>query len=144
MKRLNFAIAMCLLSGGLLSAQEISFEGNINFLKLPSNIYMGEAAGVATDARGHIFVYTRTGGENVTMGGSRFFTHGGSRLFEFDATGKYVKEIGTGIYGFLFAQSVRVDPQGLHLDGGPGRRQSDQVRPRRPFSAGAEPQAGIG
>ena len=45
------------------------------------------------------------------MGGSRFFTHGGSRLFEFDATGKYVREIGTGIYGFLFAQSVRVDAQ---------------------------------
>ena len=43
------------------------------------------------------------------MGGSRFFTHGGSRLFEFDATGKYLREIGTGIYGFLFAQSVRVD-----------------------------------
>jgi NHL repeat len=113
MKRLNFAIAMCLLSGGLLSAQEISFEGNINYLKLPSNIYMGEAAGVTTDARGHIFVYTRTGGEDVTMGGSRFFTHGGSRLFEFDATGKYVKELGTGVYGFLFAQSVRIDPQGF-------------------------------
>ena len=112
-KRLNFAIALCLASGGLLCAQEISFDGNINYLKLPANIYMGEAAGVATDARGHIFVYTRTGGEDVDMGGSRFFTHGGSRLFEFDATGKYVKEIGTGIYGFLFAQSVRVDPQGF-------------------------------
>ena len=45
------------------------------------------------------------------MGGSRFFTHGGSRLFEFDPTGKYLREIGTGIYGFLFAQSVRIDSQ---------------------------------
>ena len=42
---------------------------------------------------------------------SRIFTHGGSRLFEFDRTGKFVREIGQGVYGFLFAQAVRVDPQ---------------------------------
>ena len=65
---------------------------------------------MATDSKGNILVYTRTG-EDGTMGGSRFFTHGGSRLFEFDSTGKYLREIGVGIYGFLFAQSVRVDPQ---------------------------------
>ncbi len=108
-----FCIAVALLSAGLLSAQqgqEISFNGNINFLKPPPDIYLGEAAGVATDSKGNIFVYTRTG-ENGTMGGSRFFTHGGSRLFEFDPTGKYLREIGTGVYGFLFAQSVRIDAQ---------------------------------
>src|SRR5205807_1687716 len=66
--------------------------------------------GVATDSKGNIFVYTRTG-ESGAMGGSRFFTYSGSRLFEFDSTGKYLREIGTGIYGFLFAQSVRVDAQ---------------------------------
>ena len=104
--------ALCLLSCGLLPAQvaEIPFDGAINFLKLPANLYLGEAAGVATDSRGNLFVYTRTG-EDGTMGGSRFFTHGGSRLVEFDATGKYVREIGEGVYGFLFAQSVRVDAQ---------------------------------
>ena len=32
-------------------------------------------------------------------------------MFEFDAAGKYVREIGAGIYGFLFAQSVRIDAQ---------------------------------
>jgi DNA-binding beta-propeller fold protein YncE len=46
------------------------------------------------------------------MGGSRFFTHGGSRLLVFDSTGKYLHEIGVGIYGFLFAQVVHVDAQG--------------------------------
>jgi hypothetical protein len=109
MKRLSLICAFCC---GLLPAQvpDIAFDGNINFLKLPANIHMGEAAGVATDSRGNILVYTRTG-EDVTMGGSRFFSHGGSRLLEFDATGKYLREIGTGVYGFLFAQSVRVDAQ---------------------------------
>ncbi len=108
-----FCVAISLLCSGLLSAQvaEIPFDGNVSFLKLPSNIHMGEAAGVATDSKGNIFVYTRTGGESGAMGGSRFFTYGGSRLLVFDSTGKYLREIGTGIYGFLFAQSVRVDAQ---------------------------------
>src|SRR5689334_20374747 len=106
-----FGITIALLSAGLLYSQQgrdIPFSGSIDFLKLPPNIYLGEAAGVATNSKGNVFVYTRTG-EDATMGGSRFFTHGGSRLFEFDRTGKYVREIGQGIYGFLFAQSVRID-----------------------------------
>jgi hypothetical protein len=113
MKRLKLlTAAVSLVTGGLLFAQvpEVSFEGNIDFLKLPANIYLGEAAGVATDSKGNVFVYTRTG-EDGTMGGSRFFSHGGSRLFEFDSAGKYLREVGGGIYGFLFAQSVRIDPQ---------------------------------
>jgi len=32
-------------------------------------------------------------------------------LFEFDQTGKYVREIGQGLYGFVFAHGVRVDRQ---------------------------------
>ena len=82
-----------------------------NLLKLPERIHLGEAAGVATNSKGNIFVYTRTGGGNATSGASRTFTHGGSRLFEFDRTGKFVREIGEGVYGFLFAQAVRVDPK---------------------------------
>jgi hypothetical protein len=80
----------------------------MTLLKLPAGIYLGEAAGVATNSKGNILVYTRTG-EDGTMGGSRFFTHGGSRLFQFDSAGKYLGEMGVGLYGFMFAQSVRVD-----------------------------------
>jgi len=93
-----------------LFAQEISFDA-ASLLKMPEHIYMGEAAGVATNSKGHIYVYTRTGDAYATSGTSRTFSHGGSRLFEFDQTGKYVGEIGQGSYGFLVAQSVRVDPQ---------------------------------
>ena len=113
MKRSTLYGAMlCLLACGLLPAQvaDIPFDGNISFLKLPANLYLGEAAGVATDSKGDVFVYTRTG-EEASMGGSRFFTHGGSRLLEFDGAGKYVREIGGGVYGFLFAQSLRIDAQ---------------------------------
>jgi DNA-binding beta-propeller fold protein YncE len=80
-------------------------------LKLPEHLYLGEVAGVATDSKGDIFVYTRTGTTSATLGGSRTFTRGGSRLFEFAPGGKFVREIGQGLYGFVFAQGVRIDPE---------------------------------
>jgi DNA-binding beta-propeller fold protein YncE len=90
---------------------EIAFDASADFLKLPSDIYLGEAAGVATNSRGQLFVYTRTGNPTVGLGNSRLFSHGGSRLFEFDRTGTFVREIGQGLYGFLVAHAVRVDAQ---------------------------------
>jgi DNA-binding beta-propeller fold protein YncE len=105
-------VSAAVLSSTLLSAQvsEIRFDAEAALLKLPANLHLGEAAGVATNSKGNILVYTRTG-EEGTVGGSRFFTHGGSRLFEFDSTGKYLREIGVGLYGFMFAQAVRVDAE---------------------------------
>jgi len=66
---------------------------------------------VATSSRGDIYVYTRTGHPTVSMGTARPFEHGGSRLFQFDRNGHFTREIGAGVYGFLFAAQVRVDPQ---------------------------------
>src|SRR5262245_41691384 len=93
------------------TAPEIAFDANADLLKLPDAIHLGEAAGVATNSKGHIFVYTRTGPSNAAVGSSRTFYKAGSRLFEFDQTGKFVREIGQGVYGFNFAQAVKVDPQ---------------------------------
>jgi hypothetical protein len=98
---------LLLLLAAPLFAQEIQFDA-ADFLKWPEHIHAGEAAGVATRANGNVLVYTRTGTQ-ATAGGSRVFTHGGSRLFEFDRTGRYVRELGEGVYGFEFAQSVKVD-----------------------------------
>src|SRR3984885_3036898 len=75
---------------------EIPYQSVPNFLKLPANLYLGEAMGVATNSKGHVFVYTRSAT---------------TRLFEFDQNGNYVREIGQGLFGFEFAHSVRVDPQ---------------------------------
>src|SRR5262249_50226451 len=61
--------------------------------------------------KGHIFVYTRAGAANAAVGSSRTFYKAGSRLFEFDQSGKFVREIGQGVYGFNFAQAVKIDPQ---------------------------------
>ena len=76
------------------SVPEIPFESVPNFLKLPPNLYLGEGIGVATNSKGHVFVYTRSGD---------------TRLFEFDQNGAFVREIGQGLYGFEFAHAVRVD-----------------------------------
>src|SRR5438105_10112501 len=75
---------------------EIPYDSVPNFLKFPPNIYLGEGIGVATNSKGHVFVYTRSGD---------------TRLFEFDQNGAFVREIGQGLYGFVFAHAVRVDPQ---------------------------------
>src|SRR5437016_6900038 len=90
---------------------EIPFDSVANPLTLPDDIYLGEIGGVAANSKGDILVYTRTGHPTVSLGGARAFAHGGSRLFQFDKTGKFVREIGANSYGFMFAQQVRIDPQ---------------------------------
>lgn len=96
---------------GQTTVADLPFDASADFLKLPDNIHLGEVAGVATNSHGHLFVYTRTGQPTVGLANSRLFTHGGSRLFEFDQLGRFVREIGQGIYSFLLAHSVRVDAQ---------------------------------
>ncbi len=73
---------------------EIPFDSVPNFFKMPAGLYMGEGVGVATNSKGHIFVYSRSGE---------------TRLFEFDQTGAFVKEWAGGSYGVSFAHAVRVD-----------------------------------
>ena len=83
-----------LLKAKAQNVPEIPYESVPNFLKFPPNIYLGEGIGVATNSRGHVFAYTRSGD---------------TRLFEFDQNGAFVREIGQGLYGFTFAHAVRVD-----------------------------------
>ncbi|HUP38625.1 MAG TPA: peptidyl-alpha-hydroxyglycine alpha-amidating lyase family protein [Vicinamibacterales bacterium] len=116
MKRTRiFSLAAALaISGGILSGQTvpaIQFDSNPTPFTMPDNIHLGEVAGVATNSRGDVYVYTRTGNPTITIGTARAVAHGGGRLFQFDRSGKFVREIGQGIYGFLQPQQVRVDPQ---------------------------------
>src|SRR5271170_7444878 len=106
-------IFLLTITGALLLAQtpEIPFDSVVDLLKYPDNISIGEVAGVATTSRGDMIVYTRTGHPTISIGTARPFAHGGSRLYQFDRAGKFVREIGHESYGFLYAQQVRVDPQ---------------------------------
>src|SRR3954468_1182974 len=117
MKRLiTFALTLCGAAAlaTVLTAQNsptINFDSAANPLTLPDDVYLGEVGGVATNSRGDVFVYTRTGHPTMSLAAARPFVHGGSRLFQFDRAGKFTREIGQGVYGFLFAAQVRVDPQ---------------------------------
>lgn len=75
-------------------APEISYDSVPDFLKLPTGLYLGEAAGVAVNSKGDVFVFTRSG-------------H--TRLFEFGPDGRFLREIGQDLYGFTFAHAVRID-----------------------------------
>ena len=75
---------------------EIAYTTVPNLLKVPAGETLGESVGIATNSKGHIFVYFRSAN---------------TRLWEFDKSGTFLKEIGKGYYGFEFAHSVRVDPQ---------------------------------
>jgi len=115
MRHFPVAILTTSLAGIMLVAQssvpEIPFTSNVEPLKFPDKIPLGEAAGVATNSKGDVFVYTRTGHPTISIGTSRPFAHGGSRLVQFDKLGTFVREIGQDSYGFEVAQQVRVDPQ---------------------------------
>src|SRR5579863_7464812 len=109
--RPTFILLATAIAALSLSAQtEIPFDSVPNALKLPAGLYLGEVGGVATNSRGDIFVYTRTGHPTVTIGSARPFAHGGSRLLELDRNGAFVRELGKDSYGFMFAAQVRVDP----------------------------------
>lgn len=90
------------------SIPELTYDTVADAISLPS---YGEVAGVATNSRGHLFVYARTGHAVATLGDERTFYHGGSRIFQFDQNGRFVKEIGQGVYAVNYAQQLRVDPQ---------------------------------
>jgi DNA-binding beta-propeller fold protein YncE len=119
MKHASTKLALALFAAAVLAPKGMSAQSAaptmnfdaVNPLTLPDDIYLGEIGGVATNSRGDLFVYTRTSHPTMSLASARPFVHGGSRLFQFDRTGKFTREIGQGVYGFLFAAQVRVDPQ---------------------------------
>jgi sugar lactone lactonase YvrE len=87
-------LALLTVSVAALWAQpEIPFEFS-NPLKLPPDMNLGEAAGIAVNSKGHIFVYNRG-------------AHTG--LYEFNSLGQFLREIGKDLYGFSFAHVVKID-----------------------------------
>jgi hypothetical protein len=106
MKRLS--IALLLAFGAALYAQqpappEIAFDSTPDFLKLPAGMNLGEASGVAVNSKGHVFVYTRANVSGPAFGAAA------AQLLEFGADGRFIREIGKGLYAFSYAHDVRVD-----------------------------------
>ena len=66
---------------------------------------MGQTVGVATNSKGHLFVYSRSVNQGLARGGKA------AMLWEFDQNYKFVKEWGPNNYAESFAHAVRVDKQ---------------------------------
>jgi NHL repeat-containing protein len=81
----------------------IPYSSVPNFLKLPPDLYLGEAAGVAVNSKGHVFVFSRGNTTGPAYGASA------AQLLEFDSDGKYIREIGHNLYAWSYAHTVKVD-----------------------------------
>jgi len=84
---------------------EIPFDSVPNLLKLPPDLYLGEATGVAVNSKKHIFVFSRGNSEGPAYGATA------AQLLEFGPDGEYLREIGKHLYAWSFAHAVRIDGQ---------------------------------
>lgn len=108
MKRSIFLLLLS-LSGSLLAQSkpvpEIPYRSVPGFLKLPPDLHLGEVAGVAVNSKRHLFVFSRGNTTGPAYGAAA------AQLLEFDADGKFLREIGHNLYAWSFAHSVKVDKE---------------------------------
>jgi NHL repeat-containing protein len=83
---------------------DLAFDSVPDFLKLPVNIYLGEASAVTVDSKGHVFVFSR-GGSSAGPA----FAETAAQLLEFNPDGKFMREIGKNLYAWSFAHGVKAD-----------------------------------
>jgi DNA-binding beta-propeller fold protein YncE len=104
MKR-SILVLSFFLAAPLLAQQplEIPYHADANFLKLPPDIHLGEAVGVAVNSKGHIFVFSRGNSTGPAYGAAA------AQLLQFLPDGRFVREIGHNLYAWSFAHSVRID-----------------------------------
>jgi DNA-binding beta-propeller fold protein YncE len=81
----------------------IPYDANVNFLKMPNDMFLGEASGVAVNSKGHVFVFHRGNTNGPAYGGRA------AQLLEFNENGTFEREIGRNLYAWSFAHTVRVD-----------------------------------
>ena len=84
---------------------QIAFDSASEPLKLPKDLYLGEVSGVAINSKGHVLVFSR-GNTNGPA-----YAAAAAQLLEFDAGGRFIREIGKNLYAWSFAHAVRVDAQ---------------------------------
>jgi DNA-binding beta-propeller fold protein YncE len=101
-----------LLIGGLWSTvlthaqnmvPEIAFDSVSDPLRLPKDMHFGEVAGIAVNSKQHVFVFQRGSTVGPAYGAAA------AQLLEFDDKGRFVREIGHGLYGWSYAHAVRID-----------------------------------
>src|SRR5258707_317631 len=103
MKRVLFALLVAATIGAVAQTPEIPFDSVANFFRLPATLHCGEAAGVAVNSNGHVFVFSRGNSTGPAYGATA------SQLLEFAPDGTYVREIGHNLYAWSYAHAVKID-----------------------------------
>ena len=100
-------VALLTIVAPQVFAQQPSLPPEIPFatdyFKYPAEMNLGEMAAVAVNSKGHVFMLSRS---NIT---GPAFGAIATQVLEFDDMGKYVREIGKGLYGFVYGHGIRVD-----------------------------------
>jgi hypothetical protein len=100
MRRLIAGLFMLLCAPAFAQQQTppiINFESVPDPLQLPDNVYFGEVSGIALNSKDHVFVLSR----GNTTGPA--YAAAATQLLEFDADGKFLREIGHNLYAWSFA-----------------------------------------
>ncbi len=88
-----------------VAVPELPFESVPDPFTMPPDISFGEVAGVATNSKGNIFVFSR----GNSTGPAYMAT--AAQLLEFDPKGKFLREIGKNNFAWAYAHAVRIDKQ---------------------------------
>jgi DNA-binding beta-propeller fold protein YncE len=105
-KRALLGLMLLALAAPRVAAQTVPplpFESVADPLTMPDDVHLGEVAGVAVNSKGHVFVFSR----GNSTGPAYMAT--AAQLLEFDAKGKFIREIGKNLYAWSYAHAVRID-----------------------------------
>ena len=122
---------------------EIAYDANADLLKLPDNIHLGEVGRRRDQFEGpHLRLHAHRRTRTRRSATSRTFYTAARGCSSSIRPASSCARSAQGVYGFNFAQAVRVDPQDNIWVVDRGLEPGHQVRSRRPRPAGARPQAG--
>ena len=103
----RFSLAAVAVLTSSLFAQtpppQIPFDADVDFLKLPPDLYLGEAAGVAVNSQKHVFVFSRGSSTGPAYAATA------AQLLEFAPDGTFLREIGKHLYAWSYAHAVKID-----------------------------------
>ena len=103
--RLIFIVCISTPVWAQQSVPEIPFETVPNFLKYSPDMNLGEILGVAVNSQGNIVVLNHPGSANY----GPIWSNSTTQLLEFDKAGRFLREIGKGVYGIAYSHQVRFD-----------------------------------
>jgi hypothetical protein len=101
------------LSGSEVTAQQgqtqnvpkIPFESVPNYFKYSADMNLGEILGVAVNSKGHVAMLNHPG----SASSGPIYGNASTQLLIFDENGKFLREVGRGVYGFAYVHGLRYD-----------------------------------